>query len=308
MPILPTGTAKCDQSVVRDMYVLHDANFNVTALVDTDGDVVERYVYDPYGAATVYDVDWTAPQSSGYDWKYLHQGGRYEEATGLYHFRRRESSATLGRWLQVDLLRFNAGDINLYRAYRNTPIIAVDPTGEVAWIPFVVIGVVASAVWLGTPGGAQAPAGNNEFKRPPVFDPPGALVGAGIGLGAAATAFGGQWLIGAGARYCYNNFWRVGPPTGAGSEAVRQHLEQTTPAPETGPPPGFVEVAPGVWEGWIEVEVPPGLIEPPPVGPVLPPGRPLPVWIRPPLVPPPNVDPWLPPPNLPPGWRPDLPN
>ncbi len=34
-------------------YVQHDANFNVTAITDPTGTVVERYLYDPYGQATV---------------------------------------------------------------------------------------------------------------------------------------------------------------------------------------------------------------------------------------------------------------
>ena len=38
---------------------LTDANMNVTALVDTNGDAVERYVYDPYGHCTVYNGDWS---------------------------------------------------------------------------------------------------------------------------------------------------------------------------------------------------------------------------------------------------------
>ena len=38
------------------LYYCQDANFNTTALVDPAGAVVERYLYDPYGAVTVYDA------------------------------------------------------------------------------------------------------------------------------------------------------------------------------------------------------------------------------------------------------------
>ena len=38
------------------IYYLGDANYNVTALVDSSGTVVERYVYTPYGQVTVYDA------------------------------------------------------------------------------------------------------------------------------------------------------------------------------------------------------------------------------------------------------------
>jgi hypothetical protein len=35
-----------DPELDERLYVQQDANFNVTALVDTAGNVVERYVYD----------------------------------------------------------------------------------------------------------------------------------------------------------------------------------------------------------------------------------------------------------------------
>ena len=38
------------------------ANQNVTALVESDGDVVERYVYDPYGQVTFYQANWQKTQ------------------------------------------------------------------------------------------------------------------------------------------------------------------------------------------------------------------------------------------------------
>ncbi len=49
------------------LYYLTDANMNVTCLVKTGGDSVERYVYSPYGEVTVLDGD----QDSGgdsYEW------------------------------------------------------------------------------------------------------------------------------------------------------------------------------------------------------------------------------------------------
>ncbi|MDZ7616280.1 MAG: hypothetical protein U1E05_04700, partial [Patescibacteria group bacterium] len=47
----------CDDARV---YYLTDANFNVTALIDAAGAVVERYVYTPYGEVTIYNADWSA--------------------------------------------------------------------------------------------------------------------------------------------------------------------------------------------------------------------------------------------------------
>src|SRR5205085_1564718 len=58
-----------DALVERDrgserFYVQQDANWNVTALVDTSGTVQERYVYDPYGQATILAGNWSTRSSS----------------------------------------------------------------------------------------------------------------------------------------------------------------------------------------------------------------------------------------------------
>jgi RHS repeat-associated protein len=111
------------------LYVQQDANFNVTSIVDTSGAVVERYAYDPYGAVTYLNDSWENIGASAYGWVYLHQGGRYDSTGGLYHFRLRDFSPTLGRWLQMDLLRYEAGDMNLYRFVGGGPLNYVDPTG-----------------------------------------------------------------------------------------------------------------------------------------------------------------------------------
>jgi RHS repeat-associated protein len=117
-------------SLDERLYVIQDANWNVTALVNATGTVVERIAFDSFGLATVYDASWSVRSGgSNYGWLYLHQGGRWEGATGLYQFRNREYSATFGRWLQVDPIGFSAGDLNLYRGVANTPVSARDPFG-----------------------------------------------------------------------------------------------------------------------------------------------------------------------------------
>jgi RHS repeat-associated protein len=112
------------------LYVQQDANGNVTALVDTSGNVQERYVYDPFGAVTVLAPNWTTRGSSSFAWIYLHQGGRFDTATGLYNFRNRDYSPALGRWMQVDPIGFGGGDTNLYAAYGNTSTGLNDPSGD----------------------------------------------------------------------------------------------------------------------------------------------------------------------------------
>ena len=107
----------------------YDANWNVTAIANASTGVLERYIYDPYGAATVLYANWSARGGSPYGWNYLHQGGRFDVDSNLYHFRHRDYSAPLGRWTQTDPIGFDAGDLNLYRYVGNSPGYAVDPGG-----------------------------------------------------------------------------------------------------------------------------------------------------------------------------------
>ncbi len=41
---------------------------NVTTLIDTAGDALERYRYDAYGAVTVLDAAWSADADNISDW------------------------------------------------------------------------------------------------------------------------------------------------------------------------------------------------------------------------------------------------
>ena len=119
---------------------LGDANFNVTALVDgtsgsgTFGDVVERYVYDPYGNLTIYEPDWSDTRAaSSYDWTVLFAGYWRDTETGLYHVRHRMYHVRLGLWLTRDPEGYVDG-MSLYEYVQCGPLIGTDPQGLEAWI------------------------------------------------------------------------------------------------------------------------------------------------------------------------------
>src|SRR6266849_5310610 len=123
-----------DDLIERDtptqrLYVQQDANWNVTALVNTSGSVVERYIYDPFGTVTYLNASWGTISGSAYGWVYLHQGGSLDTATGLYEFRNRDYSPTMGRWIENDPLGFAAGDANWYRYVGNQATDWTDPEG-----------------------------------------------------------------------------------------------------------------------------------------------------------------------------------
>jgi RHS repeat-associated protein len=118
------------------LWAQQDVRFNVTALLDGTGAVVERFAYDPFGSAMVYDANWNARTGgSNYAWLYLHEGLRFDADTGLYDGRARFYSPTLGRWLQPDPLGFQGHDVNLQRFVGNNPLTYVDPLGlDRVWV------------------------------------------------------------------------------------------------------------------------------------------------------------------------------
>jgi RHS repeat-associated protein len=119
-------------SLDERLWAQQDANWNVTALLDGTGAVVERYTYDPYGTATVYDANWDVRTGgSAYAWAYLHQGGRIDKDTRLCDFRHRFYSPTLGRWATTDPLGPIISDKNLYRYVSGSPVSYLDPNGQI---------------------------------------------------------------------------------------------------------------------------------------------------------------------------------
>jgi RHS repeat-associated protein len=111
------------------LYVQQDANWNVTALVDTSGTIQERYTYDPYGQATILTASWSIRSSSSYAWVYLFQGGRYDNGSRLYDFGNRDYSPSLGRWQQIDPIGPVSDEHNLYRFVSASPESLNDPSG-----------------------------------------------------------------------------------------------------------------------------------------------------------------------------------
>ena len=111
------------------LYAVQDANWNVTALLDTAGTVVERFAYDPYGSNVYLTGSWGARTTSNYAWSYLYQGRQWDADVGGHTFRLRESSPTLGRFLQLDPLGFAGRSANLFAAMQNDPVNLLDPWG-----------------------------------------------------------------------------------------------------------------------------------------------------------------------------------
>ena len=83
--------------------------------------MVKHYVYDSFGNIV--------SQSGTVISRFLFTGREWDEEVGLYHYRARPYSSLLGRFIQEDLIDFEAEDSNLYRYVSNSPIDTKDPLG-----------------------------------------------------------------------------------------------------------------------------------------------------------------------------------
>ena len=120
------------------LYYLTDANTNVTAVVGYDTGtstwvVAERYVYDPYGAVTMYD----GPASAGGDWSRPHTISSVgntllyarmvlDPTTGLYYDEARWYSTAVSTFISRDPAQSTT---NLYAYCGDEATDETDPSG-----------------------------------------------------------------------------------------------------------------------------------------------------------------------------------
>lgn len=123
--ITPTGPA----------YYHHDGLGSTIALTGENGELLESYRYDAFGAASVYDSSASALPASPRGNRFLFTGREWLSQVGLYDYRNRVYSAQIGRFLQTDPIRFAAGDVNIYRYCGNDPANSVDPMGLCKKLP-----------------------------------------------------------------------------------------------------------------------------------------------------------------------------
>ncbi len=150
------------------LWVQQDANFNVTALINGSGTVVERYAYDSFGKVTYMNASWTTIGSSAYGSQYLHQGGRLDACSGFYYFRNRDYSPTLGRWVTIDPIGYFAGDVDLYRSVSNNPINFRDASGlddGSKYGSWVLTSIRPENTWTYFPPGGFLPTEYDDFDK-----------------------------------------------------------------------------------------------------------------------------------------------
>jgi RHS repeat-associated protein len=168
------------------LYYQQDREFNVTALVDQGGNVVERYAYDPYGSVSALKPDWTLqPDGASVYGNQIGFTGRCLDSTGMYYFRFRYMDPVLGTFISRDPLG-PSGGITEYIA--EFPPGALDPNGEFKLPIQPFTEPLPAPTPMPTPGPSPGPstAPNPEFfpdTNAPIQDP-------------GESAVSSPWLVG----------------------------------------------------------------------------------------------------------------
>ena len=103
-------------------WYLTDHQQTVYAIADADGNIINENTYDAFGSR-LSETD--ANQSD----RFAFTGRETDADTGLAYHRARYYAPETGRFMTLDPIAFDAGDVNLYRYVNNAPFLHTDPTG-----------------------------------------------------------------------------------------------------------------------------------------------------------------------------------
>jgi RHS repeat-associated protein len=111
-----------DGSVPTHAYYHADAGGNITALVSSQGNLLAKYRYDPFGNLTAK----MGPLADANLYRFSSQ--EIHPATGLYYYGFRYYDPAFQRWLTRDPV-YEAGGLNLYQFVGNDPVNRTDRMG-----------------------------------------------------------------------------------------------------------------------------------------------------------------------------------
>ena len=133
--VLRSRDTDTNGSLDETVYAMQDANWNITALADTSGAVVERFVCFSYGRSTVLDANFTLDLDglSDYEWEYRFTSREYDTETGLHYFRARYYHDGFGRFIGRDPIGFEGSEWNLFEFTNSNPSSRRDPYGLWGW-------------------------------------------------------------------------------------------------------------------------------------------------------------------------------
>ena len=132
-----------------------DVQGNIIAILDENGAVVVRYIYDAWGNHAVVDVNGNDIEDMSHIGNvnpFRYRGYYYDVETGLYYLQTRYYDPETGRFISQDSIEYadpeSINGLNLYAYCSNNPIMGYDPNGTWDWGIFgaVLVGFVSSVL------------------------------------------------------------------------------------------------------------------------------------------------------------------
>ena len=172
-----------------------DAQGNIAAILDSNGNIVVEYKYDSWGNHAVLDAngaDIASATHIGNLNPFRYRGYYYDTETGLYFLKTRYYDPEVGRFITIDDISYidpeTINGLNLYAYCGNNPVMRVDETGTEWWhwlagiLAVVGVALVVGAITVLTAGvGTTIMVGTlaGAVLHGAAI---GTLIGAGVGL------------------------------------------------------------------------------------------------------------------------------
>ena len=146
-----TGVAGIKYNSATYLY-RKDVLGNILAILDSNGAVVARYLYDAWGNHSVVNANGTNISDTTHIANlnpFRYRGYYYDTETKLYFLKTRYYDPETGRFMTIDGIENidaeNLNGLNLYAYCLNNPVMKVDPMGTLGWLAILVISLIAAA-------------------------------------------------------------------------------------------------------------------------------------------------------------------